>query len=81
MQDPFVVRAVVCFLGITVLLGVALGGYLALEDRGVPDFVVAVTSGAIGALSALLSRTSSGTESVHVVNPTNDPVPVDATHP
>jgi hypothetical protein len=79
--DRFAVRAVVIFLGIAVLLGIALGGYLAANDHNVPDFIVATVSGALGALGALLASTRNSDEPtpVNVVNAAVDPVPVDTT--
>lgn len=72
------VNLVVVFLGLVVLFGMAIGGYLAIDAKGVPDFIVATTSGAIGALGAMLAKTSSSSEPQQVVvnNPANDPVPV-----
>lgn len=72
------VNLVVVFLGLVVLFGMAIGGYLAIDDKGVPDFIVATTSGAIGALGAMLAKTSSSNEPQQVVvnNATSDPVPV-----
>lgn len=77
--DSFVVRAVVAFLGLAVLAGMAIGAVLALDERAVPDFIVATTSAAIGALGALLARTSTNDTStpVHITNAAVDPVPVD----
>lgn len=70
------VNLVVGFLGLVVLFGMAIGGYLAIDDKNVPDFIVATTSGAIGALGAMLAKTSSGTTPVTVENVAADPVPV-----
>lgn len=79
--DSFVVRCVVVFLGLTVLAGMAIGAVLAIDERAVPDFIVATTSAAIGALGALLSRTSTSDTStpVHITNVSADPVPVEET--
>lgn len=68
------VNLVVAFLGLVVLVGMGIGGYLAIDSKAVPDFIVATTAGAIGALSALLSRTSTG--AVTIDQPRNDPIPV-----
>lgn len=72
------INLVVVFLGLVVLFGMAIGGYLAIDDKGVPDFIVATTSGAIGALGAMLAKTSASNEpqTVTVNNAANDPVPV-----
>lgn len=76
-SERMTINLVVCFLGLVVLFGMAIGGYLAIDDKGVPDFIVATTSGAIGALGAMLAKTSSWTEpqNVTVSNPTSDPIP------
>ena len=51
-------RLVILFLGL-VVLGTA-GGiiYLSSADKGVPDVLVALATGALGALSAVLAKTS-----------------------
>jgi hypothetical protein len=79
--DRFAVRAVVIFLGVAVLIGLALGGYLAANDHTVPDFIVATVSGALGALAGILASTRGSDEPtpVNVVNVPADPVPVDTT--
>ena len=77
MTDRFVVRAVVVFLGVTVLAGMVIGAVLALDDRAIPDFIIGTTSAGVGALGALLARTSSEPAPVTVVNAPHDPVPVD----
>lgn len=69
------INMVVAFLGLVVLFGMAIGGYLAIDAKNVPDFIVATTSGAIGALGAVLAKTSSGTQPVIVENVANNPVP------
>lgn len=70
------VNLVVGFLGLVVLFGMGIGGYLAVFDKGVPDFIIATTSGAIGALASLLAKTSTGAQEVVVNNANTDPVPV-----
>lgn len=72
------INLVVAFLGLVVLFGMGIGGYLAIDDKSVPDFIVATTSGAIGALGAMLAKTSSWSEpqNVTVQNSPADPVPV-----
>ena len=70
------INMVVAFLGLVVLFGMAIGGYLAIDSKNVPDFIVATTSGAIGALGAVLAKTSSGVQNVTVANTPGDPVPV-----
>lgn len=70
------VNLVVGFLGLVVLFGMGIGGYLAVFDKGVPDFIVATTSAAIGALGAMLAKTSTGAQDVQVVNEPAEAVPV-----
>jgi hypothetical protein len=57
VTDTWNVRLVILFLGLTVL-GCVLGGIvLAGLDKDVPESVLAVGSGAAGALAALLAST------------------------
>lgn len=70
------INIVVGLLGLVVLFGMGIGGFLAIDDKNVPDFIIATTSGAIGAIASLLSKTSSGAQPVEVVNVAADPVPV-----
>lgn len=58
MTDRFTVRAVVVLLGLIAMLGLSLIGILALDDKGIPEALTAITSAAAGALGALLARTS-----------------------
>lgn len=58
MTDRFTVRAVVVTLGLIALLGMLLIAGLAYDEKAVPTELVAITSGAAGALGALLARTS-----------------------
>lgn len=59
MTDTLVIRLVVVFLGVVTLAGVVLGGYLAATHNAVPDFIIATTSGALGALAGILAKTNS----------------------
>lgn len=70
------INIVVGLLGLVVLFGMGIGGYLAIDDKNVPDFIIATTSGAIGAIASLLSKTSSGPTPVQVVNEPAEAVPV-----
>lgn len=56
--DRFTVRLVVGFIGALALLGVVFGGLLSLYGKVVPDFLIGTTSAALGALGALLAKTS-----------------------
>lgn len=88
MNDKFVVRSVVVFLGIITLVALTGGIWLADHGKGAPDFIVATIAGGLGAMSALLAKTAldvmvnrNGQPVMPVVidQPANDPVPVDTT--
>lgn len=51
-------RLVILFLGVIIL--VSTGGiiYLAAYERGIPDVLVALATGGLGALGAVLAKTS-----------------------
>lgn len=70
------VRLVIIFLGVATLLCVGGGLWLASDGIEIPEFVVAVGGGAIGALSGILSKTSTGPQEVKVVESEHDPVVV-----
>lgn len=53
--DKLVYRLVVVFLGIALLASLGIATYLAITNRELPEFVVAVGSGALGALAGLLA--------------------------
>lgn len=81
MTDRFTVRAVVCFLGAGMLLGLA--GLIWLVARGGTDaallgVVAGPTGTALGALGTLLARTSVEDQNPQVVvaNAPDQPVPV-----
>jgi len=54
-SDRFAISAVVILLGITSILGLGLMGLLSLNDKDIPDAILATTSGASGGLAALLA--------------------------
>lgn len=58
MADRFTLRTVVAILGAVALLGVAGMFWLAHDGIDVPDALNSLTSGAVGAVAALLARTS-----------------------
>lgn len=58
--DRWTVRAVTVGLALLALLVVAGGIVLALDDKEIPEALVAIGSGAAGALAALLARTTAG---------------------
>ncbi len=56
--DKWIYRIVVSALGLTVLLAVSGGIYLAAKpDTAIPDILVAIGSAAVGALAGLLAPT------------------------
>lgn len=59
MTDRFTVHAVVVFIGIIAIASLAGGWMLASWGKPVPDFLISAASTALGALGALLVRTSS----------------------
>lgn len=56
--DPRLLLVVVVFLGLTVLGALAGGVALSYADKAVPEFVVAIGSGAAGSLGTLLANPS-----------------------
>lgn len=59
MTDRWLLRIVALGLALVALVTVAGGIVLAASDHMLPDALVAVGSGAAGALAALLARTGS----------------------
>lgn len=59
MTDRRVVELVVVVLGLVTLVSLALGGYLAIHGKTIPDFIIGMGTGAMGAVAGLLARTSS----------------------
>lgn len=74
------VNLVIIFLGLTILFGMGIGGYLAVFDKNVPDFIVATTAGGIGALGAMLAKTST-TEDIQKVTVAEQPVKTEEVAP
>lgn len=62
MTAPGVVRLVVAILGLATLGGLLLIGVLALQEKETPEALIAVTTGALGAVAGLLARTSTESE-------------------
>lgn len=54
-------RLVITFLGVALLLDLGLMGYLAAQQLSIPDVLVAVGTGALGALGTLLVPTRQDT--------------------
>lgn len=50
------IRIVILILGIIALACVALVGALALQEKGIPDAIIATLSGAVAAIGAVLVR-------------------------
>ena len=65
MTDRSIVQSVVWVLGLVTLAALGIGGYLAIHEKSVPDFIIGMGTGAMGAVAGLLARTSS--------SPPNDP--------
>lgn len=62
-------RAVVVWLGLLAFVGLLGGIWLASYGKQVPDFLIGTVSACIGALGALLAKTSSdGPAPVQVMN-------------
>ena len=59
VTDTWNVRLVILFLGLAVLGCIAGGAVLAGMDKAIPDSVIAIGSGASGALAAMLASTRS----------------------
>lgn len=60
MPDRWTVRLVAAGLALTALVVVIGGVWLAASDHALPEALVAIGSGAAGALGALLARTTAG---------------------
>lgn len=58
MTDPRIIYAVVVGLAATVLIAMIGGITLAVMNRGVPDFLIAMGTTSLGALASILVRTS-----------------------
>lgn len=58
MTDRLTVRMVVVILGLVSLVALGLIGALALREQPVPDPLISLGSGAVGAVATLLVRTS-----------------------
>lgn len=71
---------VVCFIGITLLLSVAGIITLGFVEKPVDDVLKQLVVGCLTAIGSMLTRPPQPDEAqaVTVVNPPNDPVPVDA---
>lgn len=54
-------RLVILFLGVIVLASTGGIVYLAAAEKGIPDVLVALATGGLGALGAVLAKTSSDT--------------------
>lgn len=58
-HDKFIYRYVVQALGLALLIAIVGSIWLALSDKTIPDLLVAISSGTIGALAGLFSATKS----------------------
>ena len=59
MTDRSIVQSVVWILGLVTLVSLGIGGYLAIDGKPIPDFIIGMGTGAMGAVAGLLARTSS----------------------
>lgn len=73
--ELFNVRIVIILLGLIATVSLTFAGLLALDEKAIPDILVATVSGSLAALGALLSKTSTGPQEVQVMNQPADPVP------
>lgn len=71
------ISLVIIFLGLTTLTIVGGGVYLAAAEKTIPDALIGLGGTSLGALGAMLSKTSTGPQPVQVVSPLAAPVPVD----
>lgn len=51
-------RLVIVFLGLIIIMSTAGIVYLAAGEKGIPDVLVALATGGLGALGAVLAKTS-----------------------
>jgi hypothetical protein len=72
--DRTVLLAVVVFLGLVTLTCVIVGAVVVLNDKNLPDALIAIGSSAGTALGLIATRPLGGTQDVNVVN---QPVAVD----
>lgn len=79
MTDQFPVRAVVVVLGTVVVIAMTGIVWLASTGTAIPDSLDRMGFAALGAIGALLARTSTGNgpAQVEVVNEPEDAVPVE----
>jgi hypothetical protein len=71
--DRWTVRIVVVVLGLVALAVVGIFGALSLAEKPIPTELVAIGSGALGALGALLAKTGSEPTVNSYVAPARDP--------
>lgn len=69
------ISLVIIFLGLTTLAIVVGAILLALDEKSIPDALIGLGGTSLGALGAMLSKTSAGPQAVQVVNQPADPVP------
>ena len=73
MNTPTTVRLVIGVLGLVAVLVVIGGIVLTLDDKALPESLIAIGSLAVGAVAGILSKTN---DDVHIANTAIDPVPV-----
>lgn len=75
MSNQKTVQIVVGVLGLVAILVVLGGIVLALDDKQLPESLIAIGSLSVGAVAGILSKT--GDTDVRVVNDPAEPVPVE----
>lgn len=73
MSEVRNISLVIIFLGLTTLCIVIGAILLALDEKAIPDALIGLGGTSLGALGAMLSKTSTGPQVVHVAD--GDPVP------
>ena len=77
-SDLFPTRVVVVALALVVVGGLGSIVFLASTQTPIPDALDRLVFSALGAIGALLAKTSGMTDQVEITNTPADPVPVEA---
>ena len=77
-SDLFPTRVVVVALALVVVGGLGAIVFLASTQTPIPDALDRLVFSALGAIGALLAKTSGMTDQVEITNTPADPVPVEA---
>lgn len=81
MSDHFPIRVVVVALSLGFLMSLVLIGWLASTQTPIPDALADVPVFTGGALAGILAKTSTGSDSVTIDQPVDDPIPVEEVAP